>query len=72
VYCRVTLANRDMDPELSCVNSRGKAGEFGGGLVDGYMFKCSIRLARSLFYKNNTVLKVWKEEKVESVAKQEV
>ncbi len=58
VYCRVTLANRDMDPELSCVNSRGKQAEFGGeGFADGCLIKCSIRLARSLLNKNNTCLK---------------
>jgi exosome complex component RRP40 len=58
VYCRVTLANRDMDPELSCVNSRGKAGEFGGeGFVDGLLVRCSIRLARALMYKSNTCLR---------------
>ena len=56
VYARVTLANRDMLPELSCVNSRGKAAEF-GGLTEGYMVRCSIRLARSLLRKHNVCLK---------------
>ena len=56
VYARVTLANRDMDPELSCVNARGKAAGF-GGLSGGYMFRCSIRLARALLRKNNVCLR---------------
>lgn len=56
VYARVTVANRDMDPELSCVNSRGKAAGF-GGLVGGFMFRCSIGLARSLLAPNCFVVK---------------
>jgi exosome complex component RRP40 len=56
VYARVVLANRDVNPELSCIDTRGKAAEF-GGLIDGYMFHCSIRLARSLLQRNNVCLK---------------
>lgn len=46
VYCRVSLANPDMEPELECVNPRtGRADGF-GELVGGYVFKCSLGLAR--------------------------
>ena len=38
------------------MNAKGKAGEF-GGLKGGYMFRCSIRLARDLLKKNCVVLK---------------
>ncbi len=56
VYARVSLANRDMDPELSCVNTRGKSGGF-GGLTGGFMFRCTIGLARTLLAKNCVVVK---------------
>lgn len=56
VYARVVLANRDMDPELSCVNSRGKAAGF-GGLTGGFVVRTSVGLARSLLAKDCVVLK---------------
>jgi exosome complex component RRP40 len=46
VYCRVSLANPDMEPELECVNPKsGKADGF-GELSGGYVFKCSLGLCR--------------------------
>ncbi len=44
VYARVLLANKDMDPELTCVSARNKAEGY-GELNGGYLFKCSISLA---------------------------
>jgi exosome complex component RRP40 len=37
VYARVTLANKDMEPEVSCLSTSGKAEGF-GALDDGYLF----------------------------------
>ena len=45
VYARIIVANKDVEPELSCVNSTGKADVY-GPLNGGYMFKSSIGLAR--------------------------
>lgn len=46
VYCRVSLANPDMEPELECVNPQsGKADGF-GELSGGFVFKCSLGLCR--------------------------
>lgn len=46
VYARVTLANKDMEPELDCVNpTTGKADGF-GELKDGFVIKSSLGLAR--------------------------
>lgn len=46
VYCRVAMANPDMEAELECVNPKtGKADGF-GELVGGYVFKCSLGLCR--------------------------
>eukprot|EP00019_Armaparvus_languidus_P001679 CAMPEP_0168605084 /NCGR_PEP_ID=MMETSP0420-20121227/15722_1 /TAXON_ID=498008 /ORGANISM="Pessonella sp." /LENGTH=162 /DNA_ID=CAMNT_0008644405 /DNA_START=164 /DNA_END=652 /DNA_ORIENTATION=+ len=50
VYARVVIANKDMDPELLCYSSRNKSDGF-GPLTDGYMLKCSIRLANLLLQK---------------------
>ncbi|KAG0494547.1 hypothetical protein HPP92_005541 [Vanilla planifolia] len=47
LYVRVVKANSSMNPELSCTDASGKAAEF-GPLKDGYMFECSIGLARML------------------------
>jgi exosome complex component RRP40 len=41
LYARVILANKDMDPELSCMSVRSKAEGF-GELYGGYMFKCTL------------------------------
>ena len=40
VYCRVAKCSRDMEPELSCVNAKGKA-EGLGLLPGGFIFSCS-------------------------------
>jgi hypothetical protein len=39
------VANKDMEPEISCVSTKGKADGF-GALNGGYMFKASTRLVR--------------------------
>ncbi|OBZ83974.1 putative exosome complex component rrp40 [Choanephora cucurbitarum] len=56
VYCRVALANPDMEPELECVNpTTGKADGF-GELSGGYMFKCSLGLCRRLLDPDTPIL----------------
>jgi exosome complex component RRP40 len=40
------VANKDMEPEISCVNSASGKSEGYGPLEGGYMFKCSTGLAR--------------------------
>lgn len=47
VYCRVTSAYRDAEPQLSCVDAMGKAAGF-GGLKDGVAFCVSTAYARLL------------------------
>ncbi|KAG9285401.1 hypothetical protein G9A89_010876 [Geosiphon pyriformis] len=57
VYARVALANKDMEPELECVNpSTGRADGF-GELKHGFMFKCSLGLSRRLLDTESTILK---------------
>lgn len=46
VYARVSLASRDMEPEIECVDpSTGKADGF-GELKGGLMVECSLELCR--------------------------
>lgn len=47
VYCKVVLANPDLEPELVCVDSTGKKGKL-GELTEGLMFACSINLVRKI------------------------
>ncbi|BFZ60743.1 exosome non-catalytic core subunit rrp40 [Saitoella coloradoensis] len=56
VYARVTLANKDMEPELECIDpTTGKSGGF-GELVSGYIFSVSLPLCRRLLLPNPPVL----------------
>eukprot|EP00045_Choanoeca_perplexa_P001186 m.18335 g.18335 ORF g.18335 m.18335 type:complete len:233 (-) comp10787_c0_seq2:63-761(-) len=55
VYARVVLANKDMEPELTCVNSSGKAGGM-GPLTGGLLRECPLGLCRRLLRKGCTVL----------------
>jgi exosome complex component RRP40 len=45
VYARVISANRDLDPEVSCVDATGRAAGF-GQLKEGLLSQCSTGLAR--------------------------
>lgn len=45
MYCRVKVASRDMEPELSCMSVKGRKEGF-GPLDGGYMIKCDTCLAR--------------------------
>ncbi|PNX78164.1 exosome complex component rrp40-like protein, partial [Trifolium pratense] len=47
LYVRVVKANPGMNPELSCTDASGKAGQY-GVLKEGYMFECSTGLSRML------------------------
>ncbi|KAJ2890157.1 exosome non-catalytic core subunit rrp40 [Coemansia aciculifera] len=48
VYGRVVVANSVMDPEIECYNSHTGKSEGYGELTEGFMFKCSLGLARRL------------------------
>ncbi|GAB5365365.1 hypothetical protein AAMO2058_001051600 [Amorphochlora amoebiformis] len=62
MYCTVVMANKHMETELSCISPYVKkewvTGEgLFGPLKDGYVFKCSLRLARRLMQAKCHVLK---------------
>lgn len=56
VYCRVAMANKDMEAELECINpTTGRADGF-GELKGGYVFKCSLGLCRRLLDPKTPIL----------------
>ncbi|KAJ3163506.1 exosome non-catalytic core subunit rrp40 [Geranomyces michiganensis] len=58
VYCRLSVANKDMEPELECVDpATGKAGGY-GELKGGFVVKCSLRMARSLLDPKNPIVTI--------------
>ncbi|KAJ1730987.1 exosome non-catalytic core subunit rrp40 [Coemansia biformis] len=56
VYGRVVVANSFMDPEIECYNSHTGKSEGYGELAGGFMFKCTLGLARRLIGSTAPVL----------------
>ncbi|KAM9330023.1 exosome complex component RRP40 [Gastrophryne carolinensis] len=56
VYGQFIVANKDMEPELACIDSSGKAN--GKGVIgqDGLMFKVSLGLVRKLLTPQNDLI----------------
>ncbi|KAF9911333.1 exosome non-catalytic core subunit rrp40, partial [Lobosporangium transversale] len=58
IYCRVSLANKDMEAELECFNpSTGKADGY-GELKSGFLIKVSLGLARRLLDPKTLILRL--------------
>ncbi|KAF9430594.1 exosome non-catalytic core subunit rrp40 [Entomortierella beljakovae] len=58
IYCRVSLANKDMEAELECVNpTTGKSDGF-GELKGGFAIKTSLGLARRLMDPKALILRL--------------
>lgn len=47
VYCRIDMADRDLQPTVTCMDAAGRAAGF-GPLLGGFAFECSTVFARSL------------------------
>lgn len=62
VYCKVVLANPDLEPELVCVDSTGKKGKLGQLGDDGLMFPCSINLVRKILNEKCSLLHMLSKE----------
>ncbi|NP_001089320.1 exosome component 3 L homeolog [Xenopus laevis] len=56
VYGQFIVANKDMEPEMACIDSSGKAN--GKGVIgqDGLMFKVSLGLVRKLLTPQNDII----------------
>ncbi|KAG0308352.1 exosome non-catalytic core subunit rrp40 [Dissophora globulifera] len=58
VYCRVSLANKDMEAELECFNpTTGKSDGY-GELKSGFVIKTSLGLARRLLDPKTLILRL--------------
>ncbi|TFY83104.1 hypothetical protein EWM64_g913 [Hericium alpestre] len=48
IYARVSLAHKDMEPELECFDAQTRKAEGFGELKGGFLVRCSLRMSRSL------------------------
>lgn len=46
VYARVSLAHKDMEPELECFDAQTRKSEGYGELKGGFMIRCSLKMCR--------------------------
>jgi len=46
IYARVSLAHKDMEPELECFDAQTHKAEGFGELKGGFMVRCSLRMCR--------------------------
>lgn len=57
VYAQFTIANKDMEPELVCIDSCGRANGMGVFGTDGLLFKVSLGLVRRLLAPQSAIVK---------------
>ncbi|TFK40737.1 exosome complex exonuclease RRP40 [Crucibulum laeve] len=48
VYARVSLAHKDMEPELECFDAQTRKAEGFGELKGGFVVRCSLKMSRDL------------------------
>ncbi|KAH9980108.1 exosome complex exonuclease RRP40 [Lactifluus volemus] len=48
VYARVSLAHKDMEPELECFDAQTRKAEGFGELKGGFLVRCSLKMSRNL------------------------
>jgi hypothetical protein len=46
VYARVSLAHKDMEPELECFDAQTRKAEGFGELKGGFLVRCSLKMSR--------------------------
>lgn len=57
VFARVSVANKDLEPELVCLDGENQAAVEGlGQVTDGMLFRCSVSAARKLQQANSWVI----------------
>lgn len=55
VYAKVTVASKDMDPEIECYNNQTLKSEGLGELKGGFLIHCSLGVCRTLITANNPI-----------------
>lgn len=61
VYAKLLVANKDMEPELVCVDSHGRKGKL-GVIEEGFIFTCSLHLVRRILNKDCPLLELLANE----------
>ncbi|CAA7261480.1 unnamed protein product [Cyclocybe aegerita] len=56
VYARVSLAHKDMEPELECFDAQTRKGEGFGELKGGFIVRCGLKMCRDLLDPNHYLL----------------
>ncbi|KAF8500816.1 exosome complex exonuclease RRP40 [Russula emetica] len=56
VYARVSLAHKDMEPELECFDAQTRKTEGFGELKGGFLVRCSLKMSRNLLNPNYFLL----------------
>ncbi|KAJ3508910.1 hypothetical protein NLJ89_g5502 [Agrocybe chaxingu] len=56
VYARVSLAHKDMEPELECFDAQTRKAEGFGELKGGFVVRCSLKMCRDLLDPNYYLL----------------
>ena len=46
LYARVSLAHKDMEPELECFDAQTRKAEGFGELKGGFLVQCSLKMCR--------------------------
>ncbi|XP_077981637.1 exosome complex component RRP40-like [Glandiceps talaboti] len=58
VYAKFLVANKDMEPELVCIDSSGRSNGLGVIAGGGFMFHCSLGLVRKILSPECQLLKL--------------
>ncbi|KAH8104696.1 exosome complex exonuclease RRP40 [Cristinia sonorae] len=56
LYARVSLAHKDMEPELECFDAQTHKAEGFGELKGGFLVRCSLKMCRLLLSPNHFLL----------------
>ncbi|PSR70521.1 hypothetical protein PHLCEN_2v13560 [Hermanssonia centrifuga] len=56
LFARVSLAHKDMEPELECYDAQTRKSEGFGELKGGFMTRCSLKMCRLLLDPNHFLL----------------
>jgi exosome complex component RRP40 len=56
VYAQVCLADKDMEPELTCVSAKTNKADGFGELKGGFVWPCSLPMARCLLRQGSPVM----------------
>ena len=63
VYARVSLAHKDMEPELECFDAQTRKADGFGELKGGFLVRCSLKMSRKCVLQYSS-LTLWLTENI--------